>query len=628
MSNPTYIVGIDLGTTHSVVAYTRIIDLETLPPGEVPTIDLFAITQVVSPGETQARPLLPSFLLLPGPHDVPEGALALPWNETMNWAVGEYARERGAELPQRLVASAKSWLCQTGIDRTQAVLPFDAPEDAQRVSPLEASARYLEQIRNAWNYAMAQDDETQQLEEQEIYLTVPASFDAVARELTVQAAQRAGLYNLTLLEEPQASFYAWIEAQGEAWRNEIAVGQSVLVCDIGGGTSDFSLIQVVEEAGNLELQRVAVGNHILLGGDNMDLTLAYAVRAKLAQQNTKLDNWQFRGLVQSCRKAKETLLSDQDATEAPIVILGRGSSLIGGTIRTSLTRQEIETILVQGFFPLVEANEFPQRRAQVGIREMGLAYESDPAISRHLAHFLSQHVGGDPADGGVAYPSAVLFNGGVMKAEPLRNQVLQLLQNWSQGEVRELEAVDLDRSVGLGAAYYGMARKGRGIRIRAGAARTYYIGVESSMPAVPGIPTPVNALCVVPFGMEEGTSADIRQKEFGLVLGEPAVFQLLASNTRKTDEVGETVEDWNDELEEVTLMETQFSAPPARDGEESSEAMGGAIIPVWLQSKMTEIGTLELWCVARNSEQRWKLEFNLREQGQTEGEELLMEDAI
>jgi hypothetical protein len=620
VSNPTYIVGIDLGTTHSVVAYTRVVDLDTLPPGEAPTIELFAINQVVSPGEIQARPLLPSFLLLPGPHDVPEGALALPWNEGMSWAVGEYARERGAELPHRLVASAKSWLCQTGIDRTQPVLPFDAPEDAPRVSPLEASARYLDQIRNAWNYAMAQDDETQRLEEQEIYLTVPASFDAVARELTVQAAQRAGLYNLTLLEEPQASFYAWIEAQGEAWRNEIAVGQSVLVCDIGGGTSDFSLIQVVEEAGNLELQRVAVGNHILLGGDNMDLTLAYAVRAKLAQQNTKLDNWQFRGLVQNCRKAKETLLSDPEATEAPIVILGRGSSLIGGTIRTALTRQEIETILVQGFFPLVEANEFPQRKVQVGIREMGLAYESDPAIARHLAHFLSQHVGGDPAAGGVAYPSAVLFNGGVMKAEPLRRQVLDLLRNWqsaygSEDEpLRELAAVDLDRSVGLGAAYYGMARKGRGIRIRAGASRTYYIGVESSMPAVPGIPTPVNALCVVPFGMEEGTSADIRQKEFGLVLGQPAVFQLLASNTRKTDEVGETVEDWNDELEEVTLMETQLSAPPVREGEATDEAVGGALIPVWLQSKVTEIGTLELWCVARNSEQRWKLEFNLREQ--------------
>lgn len=625
MSAPTYIVGIDLGTTHSVVAYTRAVEPADLAPGEQPAIELFAIEQVVGPGEVQARPLLPSFLLLPGPHDVPEGALALPWNEKMSWAAGEYARERGAELPQRLVTSAKSWLCQTGVDRTQAVLPWEAPADAERVSPLEASARYLEQIRHAWNHSMAQDDPTLRLEEQEIYLTVPASFDAVARELTVQAAQRAGLYNLTLLEEPQASFYAWIEAQGEAWRKEIAVGESVLVCDIGGGTSDFSLIQVIEEEGNLELQRVAVGNHILLGGDNMDLTLAYGVRAKLAQKNTKLDNWQFRGLVQSCRKAKESLLSEAEADEAPIVILGRGSSLIGGTIRTTLTRQEIETMLVQGFFPLIEAGDFPQRKAQVGIREMGLAYESDPAISRHLAYFLSQHVEGDPAEGGVAYPSAVLFNGGVMKAEPLRHGVLQLLQYWHNDQApRELQAVDLDRSVALGAAYYGLARKGRGIRIRAGASRTYYIGVESSMPAVPGIPTPVNALCVVPFGMEEGTSADLRQQEFGLVLGEPAVFQLLGSTTRKTDEAGEIVEDWNDELAEVTLMETQLPAPTSDEG----ETVGGAIIPVWLQSKVTEIGTLELWCVSRDNERRWKLEFNIREQEGAEEQESLEADAV
>ena len=366
------------------------------------------------------------------------------------------------------------------------------------------------------------------------------------------------------------------------------------------------------------MQRVAVGNHILLGGDNMDLTLAYGVRAKLAQKNTKLDNWQFRGLVQSCRKAKETLLSDVAADEAPIIILGRGSSLIGGTIRTTLTRQEIETMLVQGFFPLVEADDFPQRKAQVGIREMGLAYESDPAISRHLAYFLSQHVGGDPAEGGVAYPSAVLFNGGVMKAEPLRQGVLQLLQHWHNDQApRELQAVDLDRSVALGAAYYGLARKGRGIRIRAGASRTYYIGVESSMPAVPGIPTPVNALCVVPFGMEEGTSADLRQKEFGLVLGEPAVFQLLGSTTRKSDEAGEIVEDWNDELDEVILMETLLPAPTSAEG----ETVGGAIIPVWLQSKVTEIGTLELWCVSRDNERRWKLEFNIREQDSVEAQE-------
>jgi molecular chaperone DnaK (HSP70) len=608
MSDPQYIVGIDLGTTHCVVGYTKAGPAED----EAPEIQLFAIPQVSSPGEVDAQPLLPSFLLLPGAHEVPEGALALPWDADITWVAGEYARNRGAELPYRLVSSAKSWLCHTGIDRTEPILPWEAPADAQRVSPLEASRRYLEHIRNAWNHQM-----TARLEDQEIYLTVPASFDAVARELTVQAAQAAGLGQLTLLEEPQASFYAWIEAQGERWRKEIAVGESILICDIGGGTTDFSLIQVTEEEGNLELRRVAVGEHILLGGDNMDLTLAYAMRAKLAEKGVRLDNWQFRGLVQSCRTAKERLLSNPDVEAEPLVILGRGSSLIGGTIRTELTRAEVEAFLVQGFFPLVEAHDYPQRKPQVGIREMGLPYEADPAISRHLAYFLSRHVTDEQDTGyrkqdtsipnpGVAYPSAVLFNGGVMKAPVLRQQVLQLLSQWrGEDELRELQAADLDQAVALGSAYYGLARKGRGIRIRAGTSRSYYIGVESTMPAVPGIPTPVNALCVVPFGMEEGAEADIRQREFGLVVGQPAVFQLLGSTTRKTDRVGEVVEDWSDELQEVASMETQLLA---------TETEGGStLLPVWLQSKVTEIGTLELWCVARNNERRWKLEFNIRD---------------
>jgi hypothetical protein len=560
---------------------------------------------VVNPNEVKALPLLPSFLLLPGPHDVPEGGLALPWDANIGWAVGEYARSRGAELPTRLVASAKSWLSNTGLDRTQPILPWDAPAEARRVSPLEATTYYLEHIRNAWNNEMAADDPAARLEDQEIYLTVPASFDAVARELTVQAAQLAGIENLTLLEEPQAAFYAWIEAQGEQWRKEISVGESILVCDIGGGTSDFSLIQVVEEDGNLELQRVAVGDHILLGGDNMDLTLAYTVRAKLAQKNVRLDNWQFRSLVQSARKAKERLLNQPDLEAEPIVILGRGSSLIGGTIRAELTRAEIEALLVEGFFPLGEATDFPQRKPQVGLREMGLPYESDPAISRHLAYFLGQHVASDAADSTVAYPSAVLFNGGVMKAMSLRQQVLDALRHWQPtGELRELPAVDLDMAVALGATYYGLARQGRGIRIRAGTSRAYYIGVESAMPAVPGIPTPVNALCVVPFGMEEGTEAEIREKEFGLIVGEPAVFQLFGSTTRKTDPVGEIMEDWGDDLQEVARMEAHLPATEAETG--------GTIIPVWLQSRVTEIGTLELWCVARLGERKWKLEFNIR----------------
>ncbi|HZG68741.1 MAG TPA: Hsp70 family protein, partial [Herpetosiphonaceae bacterium] len=453
LHEPRYIVGIDLGTTHSVVAYTR----AELGEDETPEVRLLEIAQVVAPGEVKAQPLLPSFLFMPGPHDVPAGALGLPWNPDIAYAVGEFARNRGAELPARLVGSAKSWLSHRGVDRTEPILPWDAPADARRVSPLEASARYLEHIRNGWNYQMADEDPAARLEEQEILLTVPASFDAVARELTVQAATMAGLRHLTLLEEPQAAFYAWIEAQGERWRERIRVGDTILVCDVGGGTTDFSLIEATEEEGSLTLRRIAVGDHILLGGDNMDLTLAYAVRAKLAQRGTQLDNWQFRGLVHSCRRAKERLLSDASLEAEPVVILGRGTSLIGGTIRTELTRQEIETILLQGFFPMGEAHEHPQRRPQVGIREMGLPYAADPAITRHLAYFLSRQVAAGDGESAVAFPSAVLFNGGVMKAEPLRGQILRALQHWSgDPEMGELPAANLDLAVALGAAYYGL----------------------------------------------------------------------------------------------------------------------------------------------------------------------------
>ena len=600
---PRYIIGIDLGTTHCGVAYTD----AAVPEHDAPEIRLFDVPQVVSPGEVKAQPLLPSFLLLPGPHDVPEGGLALPWDAGRDYAVGEYARERGAELPARLVASAKSWLSHSGVDRTAPILPWESPPEARRVSPVEATRLYLEHLRDAWNHRMADGDPEARLEAQEVYLTVPASFDAVARELTVQAATAAGLRHLTLLEEPQAAFYAWIGAHRDTWRDEIHVGESILVCDVGGGTTDLSLIQVVEEDGNLDLRRAAVGEHILLGGDNMDLTLAYAVRAKLAQRGTNLDNWQFRSLWHQCRKAKERLLTNPDAEAEPIVVVGRGSSLIGGTIRTELTRAEIEAILVQGFFPQVASDAYPERKPKVGVREIGLPYESDPAVTRHLAQFLGRQVSSDGAgDGGVAFPSAVLFNGGVMKSGALRGQVLDALRAWNDGAgLRELDAASMDLAVALGATYYGVARHGRGIRIRAGTARTYYIGVESSMPAVPGIPTPVKALCVVPFGMEEGTDAQLREQTFGLVVGDRAAFQLLASNTRKADGVGEVIDDWGGELEEVTTMEAHL---PAADGE------GGTVLPVWLESRVTEIGTLELWCVAREDGRRWKLEFNIREE--------------
>jgi len=361
-------VGIDLGTTHCVVAYTSLDGSED----ETPQVKLLPIPQLVNPGEVDRANLLPSFLFMPGEHDVPEGGLVLPWQEDMDYAVGEFARSRGAELPNRLVTSAKSWLCHRGVDLTQDILPWDAPADAQRISPLVAVTSYLEHVRNAWNHEIGAEYNDAELENQLIYLTVPASFDAVSREVTVQAAKAAGLNNLTLLEEPQAAFYAWLQQQDEGWREQIEVGESILVCDVGGGTTDFSLIQVSNEDGNLELQRVAVGEHILLGGDNMDLTLAHTVRAKLAADGTKLDSWQFRTLWHTCRQAKERLLNDPDLESEAITILGRGSSLLGGTVRTELTRAEMENLLHQGFFPQGAATDFPEQKPQVGMREMGL----------------------------------------------------------------------------------------------------------------------------------------------------------------------------------------------------------------------------------------------------------------
>ena len=608
MREAKYIVGIDLGTTHCVLAYSRA-DLDA--DSEV-QIRILPVPQIVNAGELKSQSLLPSFLFLPGSHDVPAGSLALPWNPEIDFAVGEFARTRGAEIPNRLVSSVKSWLCHSGVDPTQDILPWDSPADARRISPVAASARFLDHLREAWNHEMAGDDPEARLEHQEIYLTVPASFDAVARELTVQAAKSARFEHLTLLEEPQAAFYAWLEAERESWRQRIRVGESILVCDIGGGTTDFSLIQVAEEQGELTLRRVAVGDHILLGGDNMDLTLAYSVQAKLAQRGIKLDSWQFRGLWHSCRVAKERLLADPELQVDPLVILGRGSSLIGGTIRTELTRSDVETVLVEGFFPVCGPTDYPQEKTRVGMREMGLPYAADPAVTHHLARFLGRQLrteSDDPqATAGFVYPSAVLFNGGVMKSPLLRQRVLTVLNRWSPPEnqaLRELATLDLDLAVACGAAYYGLARRGRGIRIRGGAARSYYIGIESAMPTVPGVPTPIKALCVVPFGMEEGTQEEMQEKEFGLVVGEPAVFSLLASTIRKRDRAGEIVEDWSGEIEEVSAMEANL---PASDTE-----AGGQVIPVWLQSKVTEIGTLEVWCVTRDEKRRWKLEFNLRD---------------
>jgi molecular chaperone DnaK (HSP70) len=593
MNDAKFIVGIDLGTTNSILAYTE----AEKGTRDAPDIQIFEIAQLIGPGAVAEREMLPSFLYMPGEKDLASDALDLPWHRDVKQIVGELARNRGAELPQRLISSSKSWLCHAMVDRNQAILPWGSPAEVPKLSPVEASAAILDHIRRAWNHTIARDDERLILERQEIFLTVPASFDAVARELTVKAAAMAQLPDITLLEEPQAAFYAWIVASGDSWREAVRPGDLVLVCDLGGGTSDFSLIQVSDSSGNLELERIAVGNHILIGGDNMDLALAYAVANQMAAVGQKLDAWQMRALWHTCRSAKEKLLASSDTAAVPISVLGRGSSLIGDTLRTELTRDVVEKVVVEGFFPFCEPESRPQTGPRTGIQETGLAYEADPSVTRHLAQFLSRQ-----DDRPRELPTAVLFNGGVMKAPLLQRRVTDVLASWqSDADLRVLQSSNLDLAVATGAAYYGLARRGRGVRIRSGLNKAYYIGVAASLPAVPGMPAPIKALCVAPFGMEEGSSTELTEREFNLIVGEPAKFDFLGSSVRTGDPVGALIEDWESDIEPITTIETTL------------DGTYGSVIPVSIQVKLTEIGTIELWCVSRQDGKRWKLEFTVRE---------------
>jgi molecular chaperone DnaK (HSP70) len=602
-----------LGTTNSALAY-----VDNAAPEERARIELGGVPQLVNPGEVEDRSLLPSFLFIPGEMDFPKGSLNLPWDRNPQFVIGELARKRGAENPARLISSAKSWLSFSAVNRAAPILPWQSPDEIPKLSPVDASARYLEYLRSIWDNRMAKKAADLALSEQEIFLTVPASFDEEARELTLRAAEQAGLRRVTLLEEPQAAFYAWIETHGDAWRKRVKVGDLILVCDVGGGTTDFSLITVSEESGELALRRVAVGDHILLGGDNMDLSLARLLQQRLEDDGHRIDTWQLQSLWHQARIAKEKLFSEPRTKKHPITVLGKGTKLVGGTIKTELLREDVEQALVEGFFPLVANTEMPARQRRIGFQELGLPYAADPAITKHLARFLAQQAANNPdaaairrGKSGFACPTHILFNGGVMKASLLRDRLVEALNNWlvaegfeSLGAKEVLDAPDLDHAVARGAAYYGRARGGRGVRIRSGAPRTYYIGVESAMPAVPGLPAPLKALCVVPFGMEEGTEAKIPNREFGLVVGEPAEFRFLSSTIRKQDQIGGMVEDWGaDDIQELSPLEVTLKV----DGQEEM------VLPVRLESRVTEIGTLELWCVSRDGQQRWKLEFNIRE---------------
>ncbi len=599
-----YVVGIDLGTTNCAMAYS-----EAESPAQngatSSVIETLPVPQVVSPGDVSELALLPSFLYLPSAREFPPGSLELPWKSPADHLVGTFAREHGAKVPGRLVSSAKSWLSHPGVDRRSPILPWTAAEDVSKVSPVTASAAYLEHLREAWNARIAGKKAEEQIENQDILLTVPASFDAVARELTTEAAAAAGLKNVTLLEEPQAAFYAWLAVQGEKWRKQVKVGDIILVCDVGGGTTDFTLIAVSDQGGDLVLSRLAVGEHILLGGDNMDLALAHAVAATLPQGMDGLDAAQRVALGYACRTAKETLFADPKKNAAPVTVLGRGSKVIGGTVKTELPRDLLKSSLLDGFLPHCLATDLPLRGRRVGLTEIGLPYAADPAITRHLARFLGQQAGSLHTGGSMILPSAVLFNGGVFKATELRKRVLEVLSEWAGKPVPELQSSDLDLAVARGAAYYGQVRRGKGVRLHGGVARSYYVGLETAAPAVPGVPPPIKALCVVPMGMEEGTETDVPSSEVGLVIGEPAVFRFLSSTTRRDDPVGTILERWNpEEIQELAPLETALQAEDGGLGE---------TVPVRLHSSISDVGTLELWCQSTRDPRRWKLEFNVRE---------------
>ena len=592
MAKQKYIVGIDLGTTNIVVGYAPL----AVKEDEKPEINLAPIAQELAKGAIEWLDVLPSFIF----ERIKEKPV-LDWDLESKFIIGEYARERGSEVPDRLISSAKSWLCNPRINRKEAILPWNAPEGAEKISPFKAMTIFLNHVREAWNRKFPKD----KLENQKVVITIPASFDAAARDLVVEAAKEAKLPEAILLEEPQAAFYSWISQNEKPWRKQVAKGDTVLVVDVGGGTTDFSLIEIGESNGDLSLERVAVGNHILLGGDNMDLTLAYIAKQKLEAANKKVSHWQTIQLSHQCRKAKEELLTDTDKESAPVVISGRGSSLIASTIKTTIERKDVDA-LVEGFFPKCAFDDSPVEATEGGVREINLMYAADPAITRHLAKFLRSQNSDSKTYG---YPRAILFNGGVFKSEVFKNKLVEVIDSWLKDAGKEpikvLEGAELSQAVARGATYFGTVSEGHGIRIRGGVSQSYYLGIESAIPAIPGFKPPVKALCVAKQGTEEGTVLDVPDRTFAIRIGKTAEFKFFKSNCRRDDNFGEIFEDMDETFEDTSSLRLEL---------EAYEGMKpGDIIDVKLQVAITEIGTLEVYCIELNGEHRWKLEFNVRE---------------
>jgi molecular chaperone DnaK (HSP70) len=630
-----YLIGIDLGTTNSVVAYIdAYIDTPEVADAGSP-IRVFPVPQLVGHGEVRTLPALPSFLYFPTEDELSAGAVSATWDENPPMVTGVLAREQGALVPSRQVSSAKSWLSYPGVDRRAKILPAQAEPPQPMISPVEASARYLMHLRDAWNGAIGTDAETR-FEHQEIVLTVPASFDEEARELTVEAARRAGLDKLTLLEEPLAAFYAWIAANSIA-ENRIAAkslpqaggpsspgptsrpylardgngedlrdGELILICDIGGGTTDFSLVRARLVNGELQFERTAIGEHLLLGGDNLDFALARRVEDKLEEKlkGIKLTLRQRYALRRACCAAKERLLSDSSSelSRVPVTVLGSGRGVVGQALSVDLTREEVLQILTAGFLPITAPDEMPAHGRPTGLRELGLPYASDPAITRHLAAFLTQAtvaMNGSSANQRMAQPNAVLFNGGFCAPAVTRERIVEAISAWFGGaqtgwRPKLLNNEAVDSTVARGAAYYGRVRRGTGLRIRAGSARTYYIGWRSD--------DGLQGICILPAGVEEGATLPLLNCEFSVLANRPVSFTLYSSHTGH-DAHGEVAA-----LDEANVHRHAPLVTLLRYGKK----MRDVHLIVGLRASFTEVGTLELWCESRDTPHRWRLQFELR----------------
>ncbi|KLU06967.1 DnaK-like protein [Rhodopirellula islandica] len=628
MSEQKYCIGIDLGTTNSVVAYVPQSDVEAHGADQAPEIQLLPIPQVVASGQVESRTSLPSFLYLPRDQEVDSLEVTSDharFPSSTEGVAGVYARQQAADNPQRVIVAAKSWLCQRKVDPDSPVLPWQSPDEIPRVSAVECTGIFLRHLVAAWQSQFPDAP----IDQQQVVLTVPASFDPAARELTRRAAIRAGLNeNFVLLEEPQAAVYRYLASTDGSWRKSLNNGDTLLVVDVGGGTTDLTLVGVHEEDGELTLQRVAVGNHLLVGGDNMDLALAYQAAEQFRQSGHDLDPWQSTSLWHACRDAKERLLSHDGPDSQSISVLGRGSSLIGGTITTEMKRSDAATLLLDGFFPQCAPQERPQANVVSGFQDVGLPYESDPAITKHIAAFLSDQSvlnhKGEPEDDQSHGPvTHLLLNGGVFRSPVMRERLESTLSSWTDTDVQTLSSTDdLNDAVAIGAAYYGWTKSNGGIRIRGGTAKAFYIGIETAGMAIPGAPRPLRAVCVAAQGMEEGTQAEVPGQEVGVVVGTPARFRFFSSTTRASDKPGDRLDRWSPtELQESEPIELTLDHHRSEGGDPNSPAAENeaahSFVPVQFESRVTELGMFELWCHDKRGDRRWKLEFNARQEDES-----------